>query len=278
MKNLRYNDFLSAPGSDIQSICKPLFENSDIDEISFARIYRNNNVLNFATAPARSEWFITNKKYNVAITSIRPEERRLKQGYYLSDNMDYSHPELRLLKQEEQQFFSHYHSLMIMNSTSEYNESFAFATSKKNSSINKWYMSNIDVLEKFMAYFKSKIAIFLQTPEKYWIRAPEDFNQGIGETRYNQDQALILDNDRIKTNVEHRYATLTPREKECLYWMFLGKTMPEIALILNISKRTVEKFIANIKGKFDCSTLFQLGNALSSIRNKLILIESFTKQ
>jgi hypothetical protein len=277
MKNLRYNDFLSAPSSDIRNICKTLFENTEITSVSFGRIYRNDHALSFSTTPEKREWYKVNKKYKFARNDISPKEHRLKPGYYLSDKLDYSHPELLLLKKEQQQNFSHYHNIMVMNSTSEYNESFDFGTNNKNSSINEWYLSNTDVLEKFISYFKSKIAIFLQTPEKFWIPPPDDFDQGMGAIRYHNDQALILDKDRIKTDVEHCYAMLTPREKECLYWLFYGKTMPEIALILNISKRTVEKFITNIKEKFDCNTLFQLGNALSSMQNKLILMESFTK-
>lgn len=66
---------------------------------------------------------------------------------------------------------------------------------------------------------------------------------------------------------------LTAREKECAYWLFCGKTIPEIALILEISKRTVEKFIINIKEKFNCCTLFQLGNTLSAFCDKLMLLE-----
>lgn len=278
MKNLRHNDFLSAPSNDIQSICKPLFENTEITAVFFRRIYRNDHALSFSTNPAKIEWHYVNKKYKFARSEICPTEHRLKPGYYLSDKLDYCHPELLLLKKEEQQYFSHYHNLIVMNSTSEYNEAFDFATSNSNSLINEWYLSNIDVLEKFISYFKSRITVFLQTPEKFWVSPPEDFSQGLGEIRYHNDQALILDKDRAKTNVEHYCAMLTPREKECLYWMFLGKTMPEIALILNISKRTVEKFITNIKEKFACNTLFQLGNALSSIQNKLTLMESFTKQ
>jgi FixJ family two-component response regulator len=76
-----------------------------------------------------------------------------------------------------------------------------------------------------------------------------------------------------KNNINCKYEKLTAREKESAFWLFNGKTIPEIALILNISKRTVEKFITSIKNKFDCCTLFQLGNELSIIRDKLMLME-----
>jgi DNA-binding CsgD family transcriptional regulator len=42
---------------------------------------------------------------------------------------------------------------------------------------------------------------------------------------------------------------LTPREREVLAWIQLGKTGPEIAIILNCSRRTVESHVARIYQK-----------------------------
>ncbi|WP_277869772.1 helix-turn-helix transcriptional regulator [Izhakiella australiensis] len=54
--------------------------------------------------------------------------------------------------------------------------------------------------------------------------------------------------DPIKPNIN-----LTHREKEVLYWIGLGKTYPEVAIILSISVRTVKFHIANIVRKLDVS-------------------------
>jgi len=42
---------------------------------------------------------------------------------------------------------------------------------------------------------------------------------------------------------------LTPREREILYWIGLGKRNREIAVILGISIRTVEKHVQNVLDK-----------------------------
>ena len=49
-------------------------------------------------------------------------------------------------------------------------------------------------------------------------------------------------------------ATLTRREMEVLGWLREGKTCPEIAMILGLSHRTVEKHISNIYRKTGVST------------------------
>ncbi|MDX1902304.1 MAG: helix-turn-helix transcriptional regulator [Gammaproteobacteria bacterium] len=51
---------------------------------------------------------------------------------------------------------------------------------------------------------------------------------------------------------------LTPREQACLHWLTKGFTAKMIAKELDISHRTVEEYIANIKSKFGAHTKSQL--------------------
>lgn len=47
---------------------------------------------------------------------------------------------------------------------------------------------------------------------------------------------------------------LSPREMDCLFYLLRNKTAKEIAKRLNLSYRTVEWHIANIRMKFQCAT------------------------
>ncbi len=47
---------------------------------------------------------------------------------------------------------------------------------------------------------------------------------------------------------------LTNRETECLFYLVRGKTAKQMAAILSISFRTIEKHISNIKHKLNCTT------------------------
>lgn len=53
---------------------------------------------------------------------------------------------------------------------------------------------------------------------------------------------------------KHQPSKLTPREREVLKWLAHGKTTWDIAVILNISERTVKFHIANISRKLDVTT------------------------
>lgn len=276
MTNLKNNIYLTM-GAEVRNICKSLFENSEITDVFFSRIYPGNKVLGLTTNPSHAEWNIKNKSYKVQIAAASPTcNYQLKTGFYLIDNLNCNDPLRQEMQQGRKLYFSYYHNLVFMRSTGEYVEGFDFGTNNKNSAINEWYLSNIDVLEKFMQYFKARVSNILNDSDKYCFHSPDLIEPSGNKVYRNIEQGLIRDQDVLKTKVEVQYEKLTAREKECLYWLFCGKTAPEIALILNISKRTVEKFISNLKEKFNCYTLFQLGDALSALRNKTIMLERFT--
>lgn len=48
---------------------------------------------------------------------------------------------------------------------------------------------------------------------------------------------------------------LTPREKECIYWIACGKTAEEAAIIMGISRRTVRFHIENILFKLNATNM-----------------------
>jgi DNA-binding CsgD family transcriptional regulator len=56
------------------------------------------------------------------------------------------------------------------------------------------------------------------------------------------------------TGVTEAEAVLTRRESEVMSWLRQGKTCPEIAVILGLSHRTVEKHVSNIYRKAGVST------------------------
>ena len=48
------------------------------------------------------------------------------------------------------------------------------------------------------------------------------------------------------------FNNLTPRERECLYWSAQGKSIDEVAIILNIRQCTVRNYLHQVKTKFNC--------------------------
>lgn len=77
----------------------------------------------------------------------------------------------------------------------------------------------------------------------------------------NQLNTILLTkahNDRAISGVYTVTSTvnylLTPREQECLFWLLRGLTAKDIGEKLEISFRTVEIHISNIKNKYSCDS------------------------
>jgi LuxR family quorum-sensing system transcriptional regulator SolR len=58
---------------------------------------------------------------------------------------------------------------------------------------------------------------------------------------------------------------LTPKEQEVLRWSADGKTVPELAIIMNISERTVNFHVTNILGKLKVTSKIQAAVIMASI-------------
>jgi DNA-binding CsgD family transcriptional regulator len=65
----------------------------------------------------------------------------------------------------------------------------------------------------------------------------------------------VVENYSLPSSVKMR---LTSRECDILRWMSRGYTAKRIGLQLKISYRTVEKYIENMKIKFQCHRKFEL--------------------
>jgi DNA-binding CsgD family transcriptional regulator len=61
-----------------------------------------------------------------------------------------------------------------------------------------------------------------------------------------------------KVQSEHNPFHFSKREKECIFYLLRGKTTKQTSEILNLSKRTVDYYIENIKNKTGCRSKSEL--------------------
>ena len=65
---------------------------------------------------------------------------------------------------------------------------------------------------------------------------------------------------------------LTDQQLECLFHLVKGKTIKKIAVAMNLSHRTVEHYLENVKAKLGCKTredLIEYALKLAFVRNRL---------
>jgi DNA-binding CsgD family transcriptional regulator len=136
----------------------------------------------------------------------------------------------------------------------DFAEVFCFATGKDKQIDSKFYLDNILLLEQFIKYFKQQAADLIDTTDQRKLAYFEE--------RFNFDAGCTIEKHKIhafldKISVGDFYllgrggdkVALSKQELKCIKFMSFGNSMKETAKILNLSPRTVESYLNNIKLK-----------------------------
>lgn len=247
--------------ADLSAICSPL-QLLNIVYFSHVQIDKNKNMSGLGIVPDFFNLYFQKKYYNFDLHMAKPgvgEEyiiwdaiKRQKQSYSL-------HQDFMIFNQ------GHTFSIVINHESGK--DCYHFATKLGNEFMNGEYLRLLDSLKKFIAFFKEKIANHKELSAAYKLKIPLDVEEGQFITQENNFNINDF-NESIKANRSYSLtgnAYLTRRELECLTWIAKGKTMEEMAIILDISVRTIKAHIGAIKSKLGCTNLFQLGMNYTNI-------------
>ncbi|HVV68177.1 MAG TPA: helix-turn-helix transcriptional regulator [Gammaproteobacteria bacterium] len=125
------------------------------------------------------------------------------------------------------------------------------------------YLNHIDLLEKFIIYFKEKAAHLINTAEQSPIIIMDKLVKDIPPAPLNKIQ---LDRDRFMQQViSADLIQFSAREYDCIKWFKQGYSLKMIANELNISPRTVETHFEHIKQKAQCHTRSELVKYLARV-------------
>lgn len=114
-------------------------------------------------------------------------------------------------------------------------------------------LQNICLLEHFCNYFNEKAKDIIDCTDRKKCGFLE-----MGLPKNYQDELLFQNTQKFlqETCLENKFLItrekniqLSKREIECLTYLSLGKSLKEIAIILNLSPRSVEFYLDNIKKK-----------------------------
>jgi DNA-binding NarL/FixJ family response regulator len=129
------------------------------------------------------------------------------------------------------------------------------------------------MLNQFIRYFHHGVKSIPDLLQAYQIKFKLQPNNGsFSLNEYNKDLSLIrnaiMQELTIPDKKDKPINPLTEQQIKIMHWLHLGKTIQDIAIIMNIAEVTVNKHIANIKTRLGCYTQFQLGEIYSHIKEK----------
>lgn len=222
---------------DIKELCEPHFNRLGLDHFNY--IHRNDNgeVTYLCSNQKWLDHYL--KKSYPKIGAFEQKVELSKYNYILWNGLDRNDPVLI----DSKEMLGVEYGITIIK---QEQDGFGFYNLGKKSSdasiINK-YVNNLNQYENFISEIEEKASAIIHTAKrlKLCLRPESHIN--------------------IKKKLGYQFGNLylTKRELQCINYLSRGKTAEEIAIILNISKRTVETHIKNIKTKMNCFNQFRLG-------------------
>ena len=152
------------------------------------------------------------------------------------------------------------HAIVFINPAQEFCEFFYFATQSTNYKIVNFYLNQIDLLQRFNNHFKQVAGHLIQKGEEQRIILPPDHipqNQSPNELWHFNQKATSPSLQNNDTDAP-QWMRLTARERECCQYLAQGMTSKHIGRELDISYRTIEKYVGNIKSKLLCANKSEL--------------------
>lgn len=239
----------------IQSICKPLFDNTRVTYFSHSTL-KNNQFFEISTHYEFTEAYFLRKYYHHGIHALKNIPNSLNVVW---DLISVEGKTKEMIEYTNQLGFGH--TFSIIKNDNESIECFHFSGQLGDNAINQQYQFCLDFLYRFTLYYKETVNSHKNLRRMYETHfvLSEEQRQFHSEQLITEIPSNLLDLNKYVINFNK--SAISKREIHCLYLLNRGKTLEDIAIILNISHRTVKEHIKNIKDKLNCQTLFQLGEA-----------------
>ena len=229
---------------NIKNICDPL-KLFNISTFANARISKDNEFSSLCNYPDCLKHYLE-QEYHMADISAKNGE--LNIGPYLMWDLTTARGKTQEMLNSAADF-DYKHIFTIIKKQKNHTDYYHFGTHLNSSSINQWYVNNIDKLELFIDYFNKKVTQSKTLKLAYEITFPI-----IDAVACQIDTLNSAFNDALKSrNAEFMRATTTDlfshRQYQCIELIIKGYSAKQIAKELDISYRTVEDHIQVVKTK-----------------------------
>lgn len=257
-KKILINNHLSLlSANDINEICKPLRRLS-ITHFTYIKNFRDGSQVYLSNSARWIDDYYTLALFETSLFESDPNA--YQSGYYIWSNEENSEVFIH-----GRDYFDSGNGITIIQRNEDNCEFYFFSGSVKDTWLGNFYLNNIDLLEKFILYFKDSANLLLKKAEKNRIIYPK--NSNIKELKVN-----VIDSDltKLRTDflrdinadepIQHVDTAnlLSTREKEVALNILQGRTANETSTHLFISRKTVERHLENIRKKLGCQNKTEL--------------------
>lgn len=233
--------FLTA-SSDMNEIISPL-NKYNIIYFTYNKNYTDGTRIRLTTHANHLKVFLENEYFRTGNIDANPQ-------LYLNQAILFSTLKNQALVEWLRNDFGIENGIYIVRKSELFTEFFSFAASLNNSQIVNFYLNNLDFMQNFCDYFKEKAKFLIAKAEQN--KLIHDYHQ-----KDIQVNPIVSKTELpyIPTKIDK---IITPRKKEIINFVLKGYSAKEIAKILDLSHRTIETYINELKIKFDARNIVEL--------------------
>jgi len=231
---------------EIADMMLPLLKKHGITVFNYYRMYFDGSVIRLSTDRAWTMHYFKKDYLNRSTVPLSYLTKPINYFIWLTDDC----PEMLL---DAAINFDTSNGISIAERHNDYMEYFCFATTLSNTSIiNNFYINNLDLLRKYCFQFKERANMLLKTYEKKKLILT---NINSCKIDFQPDQIL-----RITDSIQ-----LSGQQNACARLLLKGMSCKGIAQEINLSPRTVESYLNNLKNKLKCRNRTELIVKLTDI-------------
>lgn len=259
--------FLAAPA--VIALMKPLLK-LGITDFAVAMVCNNQSYLLSSSQLWLARYF-DQEYYKLGLFSNDDLRASKKEVFLVWDNLEGTAAFQKFYKDSYEHGLAHFFTITQWVKNKQY--TFYFTADPNSKSINQLYYNKMNELLAFIAFFREKIASDKVLMDAFSTKVLDlSLISKNSNNHIKLPKHCLVDSAR-ETTLITRYMLSGPygssylslRELQCLYWLRQGKTIPEIAILLCRSQRTIEERVMKIKAKLQCDNLFQLGNRVAEL-------------
>jgi DNA-binding CsgD family transcriptional regulator len=238
--------------NDIASICSPL-KIIGISYFTLYRVYKDGYRSIYTNNPDWIHFYYLNSYYKNAGINL---EKTPTEFVFWSTVKN-----INIMRQRDASLaangFGIYQGVTLIAKEERYVDFYSFGATNDRADTEKWLIYNLDLLKRFIYYFRSTAVNILRQSEQNKIYVPNSKDFLILGTVVNPEdskKAEFLRATQINKFYINDDVYLTKREIDCAKKMIIGSSIKETARELKLSPRTVEEYINNIKIKTGSNT------------------------
>lgn len=252
----------------LKKICASLKEHFSLSFFDYSRNYYDGRHIYLSTHPEATDLLFSKDFHKTSLCFKHPAKYEFDSILWDGCDANYSG---YAFGQIIIKLFDIAHGFTIVERSEKYTETFGFAGSFSNSDLNNLYYNNLSALKYFLLYFRENAEILLDNAGKETFHSPYSTSlidvpdDILIKTKKEQLNSFFANTKikRIYLSGKFSEIFLTNKEMQCIPLLLEGCSYKQIARLLNISSRTVESRLGQLRGKLGCEKKHDLIDTLN---------------